>query len=204
MLATSRFVRLRPISIAEALTANFIQLGVPQARGIIIPVSALAGGSTLTFYFRNDQGYNQNGGSAILDARAALQGSHLGSDYGPLAKGVPQRLFVDGSDVSGYDASVVLANSGLAKYQVLAVRLDGIARAEGFIYLLMNDNGSGAFQPLKVADVRIYDYTLSVAQLAQPLLPGDYATRYTFAGYQSGDTFVQDVSGNGNHGRIYF
>ena len=84
------------------------------------------------------------------------------------------------------------------------MRFENVPRTDGFIYLYMSDDGSNSFQPLHFADVRVYDYALTPAQIAMPLLPTDYAARYTFADYAPGGTVATDISGNGNHAVIYY
>jgi hypothetical protein len=202
MVALTRFVALESVSIADALTATNIQLGVPAARGIQIPVSEHAGSTTLAFYFRNDQGYSQQAGGTIVDARATLN-SLLGyTDQGAITS-VLSRYFIDGFDVSGYSSNVVLANSALTKWQLFVIRFENIPRQAGTLNFFMDALGHAPY-PVKFADVRLYDYTLSLAQISAPLLPFDYVTRYTFAGYAPGDTVVTDVSGHANHGTLYF
>jgi hypothetical protein len=203
MIAHTRFVGLESVSIADALTATNIQLGVPEAHGLVVPVSALAGGSTLAFYFRNDQQFQQGIGSVFVDARAVLDGSQMGyTDSGAITQ-VLSRFFIDGFDVSQYATNVIVANSGREKYQLYVIRFDNIPRQAGFFYVAMDSAGAN-YQPIKLADLRLYDYTVSLAQISAPLLPFDYVTRYTFADYEPGDSVVTDVSGNGNHGVVFF
>lgn len=203
MIATTRFIALESVSISEALTATNIQLGVPAAHGLIVPVSQLAGGSTIAFYFRNDQQFQQGIGSVFVDARAVLSGSIMGYiDEGAITQ-VLSRFFTDGFNVSQYATNVIIANSAREKYALFVIRFENIPRQAGFLYVAMDEAGSN-YQPIKLADFRVYDYTLSLAQISAPLLPFDYATRYTFADYQVGDTVATDVSGNGNHGVVFF
>ena len=203
MIAHTRIIGLESVSIADALTATNIQLGVPAAHGLLVPVSQLAGGSTVAFYFRNDQNYQQGIGSVFVDARAVLQGSQMGYIDGGAITNVLSRFFTDGFDVSQYATNVIIANSARQKYALFVIRFENIPRQAGFLSLAMDINGTN-YQPIKLADVRVYDYTLSLQQISAPLLPFDYSTRYTFADYSPGDTVATDVSGNGNHGVVFF
>ena len=202
MVAITRFIGLESVSIADALTATRIQLGVPEARGIQIPVSDNPGSTTLAFYFRNDQGYSQQAGGTVVDATATLS-SYLGyNDTGAIA-GVLSRYFIDGFDVSGYSSNVVLANTGTAKWQLFVIRFENIPRQAGLLNFFMDAAGNAPY-PVKFADIRLYNYALSIAQISAPLLPFDYVTRYNFADYTPGDTVVVDVSGYGNDGTVFF
>ena len=95
MAGFTRFIFLQAVSIAEVLTATNILLGTATARGLIIPVSALAGGSTLSFYYRQAQPYNQNSPNTFLDARAALGVFLGGYSEGPPG---PGRFYINGND----------------------------------------------------------------------------------------------------------
>ncbi len=195
----------QPLSIIDAFTATNIELNTSLATGLIIPVTA-APGSTLTFFIKSDQGYNRQIPSTILDARASLQGTLLGEygERGPLTARTSGKFYVNGADVGYYDCAVVFNSLPAGRYYQFAIRFADIPRQDGFIYLYMNSQGQEGQQPLHFADVRLYDYALTPAQLAQPLLPRNYEARYTFADYQAGDSQAVDVSGNGNHAVIFY
>ncbi len=196
----------QPLSIVDALTATNIELGTVQARGLIIPVSALVAGGTLTFYLKSDTGYNRQIYNTILDARAVLQGTFLGgyTEQGPLVGRQNGKFYVNGADVTFYDSAVVFGSLPAGRYHQFVVRFDAIPCQEGFMYFYMDDTGSGPLQPLHFADVRWYHYVLTPAQIAQPLLPNDPAMRLTFADYQTGDTRATDMSGHGNDAVIFY
>ena len=204
MITSKRLFLMSAVSVADLLTANFLQFGTPLAKGLIIPVYGDVASTTLSFYFRNDEQYNQNGYSTLLDARDALQGCLLATfDSGPIA-GASNRFFTNGIDVSNYNVNVIIANSAQTSWVRFDIVFENIARREGFLYFFMNNDGSNNYQPWKIADLRVYDYALSRAQMGAPTLPPDYSTRYNFFGYQPGDRTLTDISGNGNHAVVYY
>ncbi len=205
MNAYTQAIGLEAISIADLLTATNLVLGTTQARGLIIPVPAVQG-STLSFYYKQ-QGSLQGSAGTLLDARAALQGTLFQGqqdDQGPTANRTSGKFYLNGADTGHYGALVVLGAGGQGQYSQLVMRFEDVAQTEGFIYLYMSYEGRNSPPPMHFADVRRYDYALSPAQIARPLLPDDYAARYTFADYQPGDTTAQDRSGNNNHAVIFY
>lgn len=204
MISKKRLYLMSAISIADVLTMTRLQLGPGAVKGLIIPVSANSGDTTISFYFRNDEQYQQNGYSTLMDVKGILNGSLLSSfDEGPIAS-QPQRFYSDGYDVSQYNANVIIANSAQTKWVRYDIRFVGTPRTAGNLYFFLNSNLTNNFQRWKIADFRIYDYAISIAQINQPLLPNDYVARYNFADYQVGNTSTADISGNGNDATLYF